>query len=443
MSHPKRLEAAPMHARKLRNVLRVAGFLAALVWATSLPADSPAQYQYTVLYGFGASGDGTLPTGRLAFDRKGNLYGATFSGGSLGGGIVFELTPGANGQWTETILHSFPDGPGDGFQAAGVIVDAAGNLYGITLSGGVNDAGTAFELSPGNNGQWMETILYNFCSLPNCTDGVASGAGMPTLGPDGTLYGITLQTAFELTPVVNGWTYTMLYRFCSLPNCADGGYLSSSLTLDARGNLFGEAKGRGLNGGACATNGCGVVYALHPEKSVPWKEVVLHAFKPSSDDGIGPWGGMALYQAALYGSTDGGGAMGCAGVGCGTVFELTRDAATSAPREQILHAFGENSAQGVTPEGGVTSDARGNLFGVTIEGGSYSCECGVVYGMKPQGNGKWAFAVLHTFAYSSGELPQFGLTVDNQGNLYGNTSAGGPNEGGVVFELSPTTQASK
>jgi len=72
-----------------------------------------------------------------------------------------------------------------------------------------------------------------------------------------------------------------------------------------------------------------------------------------------------------------------------------------------------------------------------------SCECGTVYGMKPQGNGKWGFAVLHSFVGTDGATPDAALTLDSKGNLYGITGAGGPNEGGVVFELSPTTQASK
>ena len=88
-------------------------------------------------------------------------------------------------------------------------------------------------------------------------------------------------------------------------------------------------------------------------------------------------------------------------------------------------------------------DPAGNLFGVTSGGGSSGCGCGVIYGMKPRGDGKWAFGVLHTFVGTDGISPDAPLTLDSKGNLYGTTGGGGPGEGGVVFELSPTAQSSK
>jgi hypothetical protein len=123
------------------------------------------------------------------------------------------------------------------------------------------------------------------------------------------------------------------------------------------------------------------------------------------------------------------------------VFELTHGTGNSI-QEQIVHAFGANAAQGLIPLGSVVFDQRGDLFGVTAYGGAGCGDgCGVVYGMKPQSNGKWAYAVLHTFNGSDGTLPQYGLTIDSKGNLYGTTNGGG--EGGIAFELSPTAQASK
>jgi hypothetical protein len=86
------------------------------------------------------------------------------------------------------------------------------------------------------------------------------------------------------------------------------------------------------------------------------------------------------------------------------------------------------------------------LFGVTLRGGNPNfCGdgCGTVYGMKPGNNGQWAFGVLHEFVNSDGVEPISGLTVDNKGNLYGETAGGGQYYVGVVFELSPMTQASK
>ncbi len=70
----------------------------------------------------------------LIFDDAGNLYGTTGAGGTYGYGTVFELTPAAGGGWTEQVLHNFNDADG-GKPQAGLILDAAGNLYGTTVRG--------------------------------------------------------------------------------------------------------------------------------------------------------------------------------------------------------------------------------------------------------------------------------------------------------------------
>jgi len=408
-------------------------------WAFPAPIHAQMQYQFQILHGFGSSGDGNGPEGPVVFDQKGNLYGATYSGGTDTDGTAFELTPGGNGQWTETILHNFVDSLTDGADPTGVVMDAVGNLYGTTTHGGTNEqcaggCGTVFELMPGANGQWTESILWSFCSLSNCADGGVP-TFPPTLGPGGVLYGTAGQTAFQLSPGTP-WTLTILYTLCSQPNCADGENPFGSLVLDAKGNLYGET----IEGG---TSDGGVVFGLHPRASGQWEEVVLHDFDVQDpSQGYDDSGGVTLHDRALFAATQAGGDSGCNGAGCGTVLELTRAPGNSID-EQVLHDFGPNAAQGINPIAAVSFDARGDLFGVTVEGGSPTCECGTVYGMKPQGNGKWAFAVLHSFVDSDGATPTSALAIDSEGNIYGTTQSGGPNKGGVVFELSPTTQASK
>lgn len=92
--------------------------------------------------------EGVNPQAGLIFDGNGNLYGTTFYGGPYNYGTAFELSPGAEGIWTETTLHSFGNG-GDGVQpAAGLIFGASGNLYGTTFYGGAYADGTAFEITP-------------------------------------------------------------------------------------------------------------------------------------------------------------------------------------------------------------------------------------------------------------------------------------------------------
>ena len=414
-----------------------AAMLAVVAWSFASPALAQEKYQFQILHAFTGGADGGGPEGPMVMDSKGNLYGAAYGGGPNVDGAVFMLSPGTNGQWTETVLYSFPGFQGDGKAPLGVVIDQSGNIYGTTFPGGLYNEGIAFELSPSANGQWTESVLWNFCSLPDCADGAGS-SGAPTLNPAGGLYGATKAypgTVYELTPGSNGWTLTTLYTFCSLPNCADGNNPIGPLTLDAKGNLYGETELGVYNGGTAFT--------LRPQPGGQWKEFVLHTFEGKTD-GTSPSGGVTVHQGGLYGTTEAGGAVGCLGSGCGTVYELTRGTGNSV-NEQILRDFGANEEQGVTPLGSVAFDGRGDLFGVTADGGNLEmCPetgCGVVYGMKPQGNGQWAFGVLHSFIGSDGVEPDYGLMIDSKGNLYGTTLGGGEYGFGVAFELSPVEQA--
>ena len=121
-------------------------------------------------------------------------------------GPVFELSPGANGQWTEKVLYAFDSSDG-AEPASGLIMDSNGNLYGNTNTGGANDLGTVFRLSPGASGKWKET-LYSF------------RAGNDGAGPTG------------------------------------------NLIFDSAGNLCGTTFGGGNSAPSC--NGCGTVYEITP-----------------------------------------------------------------------------------------------------------------------------------------------------------------------------------
>ena len=122
-----------------------------------------------VLHSFGNGTDGTRPYAGLIFDAAGNLYGTTTEGGTYRDGTVFELTPTAGGGWTETVLHSFNFNGTDGvLPNAGLIFDATGNLYGTTYYGGAgggcqpDGCGTVFELTPTADGGWTEQVLFSF-----------------------------------------------------------------------------------------------------------------------------------------------------------------------------------------------------------------------------------------------------------------------------------------
>ena len=185
------------------------GLRALAIFAVSLLLTSSwaaTDWNEKVLHNFGSGADGNYPPAGLIRDAAGNLYGTTLYGGAHNYGTVFELSASAGGGWTETVLHSFNNDGTDGwYPQAGLIFDAAGNLYGTTARGGAYTYyGTVFELSPNGSGGWTETVLHSF---GNGADGVFPFAGL-TFDAAGDLYGTTYLggtydegTVFELTPV--------------------------------------------------------------------------------------------------------------------------------------------------------------------------------------------------------------------------------------------------
>jgi uncharacterized repeat protein (TIGR03803 family) len=138
-------------------------------------------------------GDGLYPYAGLVFDVVGNLYGTTELGGT-----VFELTPTAGGEWTETVLRNF-NGKDGLTPEANVIFDASGNLYGTTYEGGAYGYGTVFELTPAVGGSWTEKALHNF--NPNGRDGYYPYAGLIS-DASGNLYGTTTFGGADLAGTV-------------------------------------------------------------------------------------------------------------------------------------------------------------------------------------------------------------------------------------------------
>ena len=92
--------------------------------------------------------DGWCAVGPVAFDSAGNLYAAAQCGGASAWGSVFELMPSATAPWPERIVHSFTNDQDGASPYAGVIVDAAGRLFGTTMKGGSANSGTVFEIAP-------------------------------------------------------------------------------------------------------------------------------------------------------------------------------------------------------------------------------------------------------------------------------------------------------
>ena len=332
---------------------------------------------------------------------------------------------------TFNVLHSFTGGADGASPAAGLTTDNRGNFYGTTEHGGAsgpNGCGTVFKLLHQGDG-WILTPLYTFSGDD---DGASPGARV-IIGPDGTLFGTTRYgggngcggngcgTVFNLRPPVNtssnvfgGWTETVLYRFTG----SRGGALPvGDLVFDPSGNIYGAT----ASGGSSQQ---GTVYELTPSHG-NWTESVLWSFT-GGNDGAQPAGGVIFNPAgSLYGTTQAGGAY-----HYGSVFQLART--QSGWLQNTLYSF-QNRIDGANPEGTLTLDPTGNLYGTTASNGPGGG--GTVFTLTRQLNGTWALAVLHDLPGQLGGGPQSNLAMDAAGNLYGTTYEDGAYRYGSVFRL--------
>jgi uncharacterized repeat protein (TIGR03803 family) len=419
----------------------------AMFAVTALMTGTPAAAQTeTVLYNFTCCplGPANQPYAGLISDRAGNLFGTTFQGGAYGHGAVFELSPMAGGGWSEAVIYSFNEQPGriNYGPESGLILDAAGNLYGTKSTGGTSGFGIVFELSRGAGGKWTLKVLHSFTGK----DGDYPEAGV-IFDSAGNLYGTThfggaygYGAVFELSPIAGGgWTEMVLHSFPH--NKLDGISPDGGLVFDAAGNLYGTTRLGGTNFSKKCQSGCGTVFELSPVTGKGWTETVLHSFDENGTDGAFAYGGLIIDGAGnLYGATNAGGTGLCKTsvvVGCGTVFELS-PVAGGGWTEAILYNFVKNGTDGVYPQTGTLLLVGGNLYGTTGKGGNNSV--GTVYKLSPAVSGGWTETILHAFQNngSDGLYPNGSLIIDSLGNLYGTTSSGGTSvQGGTVFEITP------
>ena len=204
----------------------------------------------TTLYSFCSQSDcpdGSFPNAALLQATDGNFYGTTFVGGVEGEGTVFKITPSG----TLTTLYSFcsqgyPSCTDGSNPYAGLVQATNGYLYGTTVTGGDLGAGTVFRITPGGT----LTTLYSFCSQSGCTDGYNPYAGL-VQATDGSFYGTTYGygadaggTVFKITP---SGMLTTLYSFCSQSGCRDGS-VSHGLVQDTDGNFYGTTYAGGAYG---------------------------------------------------------------------------------------------------------------------------------------------------------------------------------------------------
>ena len=201
--------------------------------------------QQSVLHAFNpfTGGDGDAPWGGVVFDSTGSLYGTTVEDA-----ILYQLSPGGGGSWTENILYGFIQNPASGNDLYTSLLYAGGNLYGVAQSGGMSGGGaggTVFEYNAGGL-----KVLFDFGGSRMPTDGAE---GPLIMDEAGNLYGVSqfggthgVGNVYKLSPSGGSWTYTDLYDFTGL---ADGALPDGNLVMDSSGNLYGTTCcGGGSNG---------------------------------------------------------------------------------------------------------------------------------------------------------------------------------------------------
>lgn len=416
------------HRLTAAALLSLASVVAVVSSETALAAEN-------VLYSFRGAPDGRQPWGALIADRHGRLFGTTYNGGTgscsnadgAGCGTVFELSLQGNGVWAETLLYSFQGGSDGQYPPAqALLLDAKGNLYGVTAQGGSGNCenmnlagcGTVFELSRQRKGIWNESVLYSFQGVPAGTgNGDAAEPGSLLFDSAGNLFGSGTNggscvaekavaacdgAVFELRNRGAKWREKIIYR-------ADPStLLPYASVFDAQGNLYGVATAGG-------PENLGEVFMLSPPAGKgAWTKVALYDFQ-NQRDGALPVAGLVFdAQGNLYGASDGSDSVPA------NVFELTPGAQRTWTESVV---FGFAGAGNVYPSQGPIMDSNGNLFGTTQIGGHRGG--GVVYEAS-QDNGAWTHKVLHDFAGGDdGDEPLSGPVIGKRGALYGTTSLGG------------------
>lgn len=305
-------------------------------------------------------------------------------------------------------LYSFTNDLAAGEHPSSPLVrDPNGNLYGIAL-GGTFGSGIIFKL----NSTGHERVLHNF----NGSDGYGYPPdSMSFRDAAGNLFGTTFQggayyygTVFKLD--THG-RETVVYSFCPQTPCTDGTF-PGGVIPGKNGSLYGITYAGGNF--SCAITGCGTVFKINHHGQL----TVLHAF--GGPDGWNPNAGLVLDASGnVYGTTMWGGAY-----GRGTVFKVT-----SGGNETVEYSF-DGAANGAYPNGGLVQDAEGNLYGTTYQGGAYNY--GTIFKLTALGQ----FTVLYSFpGGASGANPYADVNLDQQGNIFGVTYAGGTHNFGIIFKL--------
>jgi uncharacterized repeat protein (TIGR03803 family) len=244
----------------------------------------------TVIDSFQGGADGSGPSAALVQASDGNLYGTTSGGGTTGNGTVFKITSSG----VKTVLYSFSADRGDGSHPSSALLQGTdGNFYGTTPSGGTNDFGTVYKITPGG----VETVLHSF----NQASVAGYPAGALIEGNDGNFYGTTAAgigqggVVFKITP--SG----VVTALCIFESGANKIYPSGPLIEGSDGNFYGTAWW--WDGSDASEPKNGAVFMVAPTGV----ETTLHSFTGGADGSL-PNSLVQNGAGVFYGTTYGGGA---------------------------------------------------------------------------------------------------------------------------------------
>jgi uncharacterized repeat protein (TIGR03803 family) len=371
-----------------------------------------------------SGGPGYAYADGLIADPNGNLFGVTTWGGSLDEGAIFEIPKTPSGYATPVTIASF-NGSDGSFPYSGVVMDAQGDLFGTTTTGGAFGKGSVYEIAKTSSSTYNSSpiTLVSF----NGSNGSLPAGGL-MIDANGSLFGTTELggsngggTVFEVAKSSSGYSSALmtLTNF----NGADGATPAGTLIANAAGDLFGTT----VNGG----NGSGTVFEIQ-NTSLGYASTPTTLVSFNSSDGALPYSGLVSDATGdLFGTTWAG------GLSFGTVFEIPKTDSASGYASTPSTLVNFSGTNGANPYAGLIIDANGNLFGTTAGGGSSGT--GTVFEISKGTSGySSTLSTVANFNGTNGSYPYATLFADGTGDLFGTTWSGGTNNVGTVFGIDGT-----
>jgi uncharacterized repeat protein (TIGR03803 family) len=407
---------------RINTLIKILSGCALGLTALGGPIASAHAQAPTVLANFHGS-NGAGPLARVTINSAGEIYGTASGGGSGDEGAVWKMNEGG----ALSLIASFPSYRVTGTGPWGpVTFDGAGNMWGTIYEGGTAGVGTVWENKAG-------TTTIQTIAVFHGSNGANPQAGV-SIDASGNVYGTTSYGGTAGEGVV--WEIPAstinagkpLLSVIATFHGSNGAYPQAGVTIDTSGNLYGTA----TQGGEYDD---GVVWEIPASTLQAGKPLLSVIVTFNFANGSGPGAGVTVDSSGnLYGTTTYG------GQGYGVVWSYHKQLVYNGRGFSYTYVFETlaefNVLNGADPQGGVTIDASGNLFG-TASAGGYGTNYGVVWEIPGSSisAGSPALDDIATFDNTDGSLPTGSIAVDAHGNLIGTAVLGGSVGDGVVWEV--------